>query len=84
MNLKIKHLEIYDKFGGDEDGLARAGSVEEKKCLGGKPWSTISELVQSWRLVKRGKTADSFNEEFERSLAPHLDPTAIEEFKRRF
>lgn len=84
MKLRKEQLEIYKKYGGDEDGLARVGSDEEVRQVGGEAWSIISRLTQTWRLIKTGRTAESFNEEFEASLLENIDQSATEYFKRNF
>ena len=54
--LTMKHLEIYEAFGGDIDGWARNA---DKGIITDADWYLIDELLQNLKLVKSGLTSTS-------------------------
>lgn len=60
-----KQVEVFFRYGGDPDGLARVGTPEEKSAVPNAVWFEIMELAQSVGQSKR----QMLGAEAERSLA---------------
>jgi hypothetical protein len=60
MRITKEQLEIYRKYGGDEDGLARAGTVQEKVMFGSTDWQRITALVQALALASSPFASDEY------------------------
>ena len=41
-----KQVDLFFRFGGDPDGLARIGTLEEKAAMPNATWFAIIQLVQ--------------------------------------
>jgi hypothetical protein len=59
MLITKRHLEIYETYAGDEDGLARAGPLLEKRLFGPSDWAKIAALLQNLTLMIRLGTDES-------------------------
>ena len=49
--LTIEKIKIYNKFGGDIDGLARVGKSTKKNLISDNDWSLINEFEQDVKLI---------------------------------
>ena len=54
--LSIRHLEVYESFGGDLDGWARSGDTS---IINDADWYLIDELVQDLNMLKSGLASKS-------------------------
>lgn len=67
--LTVKKLAVYDRFGGDIDGWARASSAEDKAALSDGDWHLIDALLQGLALAAGGLASAAFSQEIERKAA---------------
>ncbi len=54
--LSIRHLKVYESFGGDIDGWARSGDTS---IINDADWYLIDELVQDLNMLKSGLASKS-------------------------
>ncbi|WP_162426144.1 hypothetical protein [Pontibacter pudoricolor] len=78
--ITIDKLNIYQKYGGDNDGFARAGKEVEKQKLNSEDWALIDELIQSLELINHGLASGDFAK---RTLS-RLEELTDEQAYRRF
>lgn len=71
--ITLKHLKIYENYGGDGDMLIRTGSYEEKELMDYETWSLIEELIQNLELIKKGLASDSFKSQILKKLKTACD-----------
>lgn len=64
--LTSQKLSVYEKFGGDIDGWARAASAEDKAALSDADWHLIDELLLGLAVVADGLASAAFSREIER------------------
>ena len=50
-------LKIFDKYGGDIDGLERMGSSLEKELFRNDDWSLIDNSYQDIELINKNRPA---------------------------
>jgi hypothetical protein len=78
-----RKLEIFKKFNGDIDHLARVGSPLDKMDISDKDWSLIDSFLQDLELVEKGLAADSFKQDLNSRLKDNLESeTILQELKR--
>ena len=58
--ITLEKLDIYEKYGGDIDGLIRIGSDAEKIAINDSDWWRISEVVSALLIIRRGLASDDF------------------------
>ena len=76
-------LNVYKYFNGDIDGLARAGTAEQKALIKDKDWFTIDSLVQDIEMVKRGLAGEAYMNVINERLLECCDrEETIEELKK--
>ena len=46
MTITKQQLIVYQKYAGDDDGLARVGTPQEKALYAPSEWSQIRDLIQ--------------------------------------
>ena len=52
--ITLKCIEIYKKYGGNEDGFLRCATSEERLLLNYSCWILLDEFVQDfWNTVRR-------------------------------
>ncbi len=66
--ITMKKLEVYQKFGGDVDGLQLMGTPEEKRLMADGSWSEIYELMGEVFMLKRGLVSREYAERIRQSL----------------
>lgn len=67
--LTVEKLAVYDKFGGDIDGWARAASAEDRAALSDADWQLIDELLLGLAVAADGLASAAFSREIERRAA---------------
>ena len=76
-------LNIYKRYGGDIDGLARVGSELEKHVISDSDWHDIEKLLQDFAFKKKGIIGETYRIDMEqrfKELIPDADIAA--ELKR--
>ncbi len=59
--ITVLHVEVYKKYGGDDDGFYHCATPAEKAIfLGHKHWSLIETLLQDLSIIKNGLASVSF------------------------
>ena len=56
--ITLKCIEIYKKYGGNEDGFLRCATSEERLLLNYSCWILLDEFVQDLIIVKIAKMKD--------------------------
>ncbi|MEM9547676.1 MAG: hypothetical protein AAGA77_16970 [Bacteroidota bacterium] len=79
--INLNHLKIFEKYNGDSDGFARAGSKIEKEQMDHNYWFMIANFKHDLELVRKGLTSDGFNKDLERRLNEQVDVEAQERLK---
>lgn len=67
--ITLEKLNIFEKYGGDPDGLVRVGSEQEKNILDYNDWHEINVLTWEIYLVN----ADLASKKFECRVKNKLD-----------
>lgn len=70
-------LTVYQKFGGDIDGWARAATPHEKALMTDRDWADISEIVLRLAVVKSGQAADVYDAETKRIIAAKVENEGV-------
>jgi hypothetical protein len=60
MKITTEQLRLYQKYSGDDDGLALAGTPHERNTARDAEWPKIRQLIQSLALVSSGLAAEEF------------------------
>jgi hypothetical protein len=60
MTLTRQKLAIYQKYRGDVDMLARAGSRKEQEEMADEDWSEMLSLLQQLQNLERGQLSEEF------------------------
>jgi hypothetical protein len=60
MQITRRQLEIYRRYAGDEDGLARAGTAQERAMFGPTDWQRITALIQALALANSQFASDDY------------------------
>lgn len=68
MAITKEQLEIYRKYGGDENGLSRIGTASEKALMNGVKWERITDLIQCLSLASSGLASEEFKAATERNV----------------
>lgn len=58
--ISIQQIRIYQRFGGDADGLALIGTKDEKRAINGNDWALITDMVQDISLVNEGLASANY------------------------
>jgi hypothetical protein len=74
-----KQVELFFRYGGDPDGLARAGTPEEKAAVSSAAWFAIMELAQAAAQSKR----QLLDADAQRALADSLRERCADESAAR-
>lgn len=78
-----KKIEIFKKFNGDIDHLARVGTAQDKMDISDEDWGLIHSFLQDLELVDKDLVADSFAKSLDVRLKENLESEAIlQELKR--
>ncbi len=81
--LTLLKVQIYEKFGGDNDGFARANGDNKARDITDDDWQLIDRLRQALYLIETGRAADSFRNQTEQELARVTENEATREALRR-
>ena len=73
--LSIEKIGIYNKFGGDIEGLFRVGKLNEKKVIKDYEWSLIDEFEQDVHLISNRLVSKDYRE---RSLKRIIESCDLE------
>ena len=71
--ITLKCIEIYKKYGGNEDGFLRCATSEERLLLN---YILLDEFVQDLIIVKRGLASGSFIKSLDERLGESCDDEA--------
>ncbi len=77
--LNIEKIKIYNKFGGDIDGLAR-GKKSEQDLIDDNDWSLIDEFEQDTKLISDRLVSKEYQESSFRKLIKKCDTETFEYF----
>jgi len=58
--ITLTKIKIFNKYGGDGDGLARGGSKAEKALFEDNSWALIDDFLQNIELIQKGLTSEEF------------------------
>ncbi|MBK0403175.1 hypothetical protein I5M27_09275 [Adhaeribacter sp. BT258] len=81
--ITIKHVQIFEKYLGDDDGFARSGTGKEKEYFQKGEWALIGNIIQDLELIENGLASKKYEEEINRNLQEELESDAIEALKRK-
>ena len=70
--ITLKCIEIYEKYGGNEDGFLRCATSEERLLLNYSCWILLQDLI----IVKRGLASGSFIKSLDERLGESCDDEA--------
>ena len=79
-----KQVDLFFRFGGDPDGLARIGTPEEKAAMPSATWFAIVELAQ-WIAQSKAGLLDAKGEKVLASLLRErcADESCVQELRAR-
>jgi hypothetical protein len=80
--ITIDQLKIYRKYGGDIDGLERAGRDSEKRLFENNVWSEIIDSSQSIELISKGLSTIEFRNRTIQYLQKNTDSNAYAEMTK--
>ena len=60
MKITAEQLRIYQKYGGDEDGLALVGTRQERSAARDADWPEIRRHIQALALASSGVATEEF------------------------
>jgi len=80
--ITIEKVKIFQKYGGDVDGLARVGTAKQKNFFESDEWYLISSLYQDAELISKGLTSSEFSNTFYTRLGELCDSDSIVELKK--
>jgi hypothetical protein len=61
--ISVDQIQIFKKYGGDNDGFARIATPSEKRIMGDDVWAKIDALITSLALVEKSLAAPAFEKE---------------------
>ena len=70
-------LTIYQRFDGDIDGWARAGTPLEKALMTDADWAEISEILVRLAIVKSGQATAGYEAETRRMIAAAVENEGV-------
>ncbi len=80
--ISIEQLNIYRKYGGLEDGLARVGLTSEKQLFNNNDWGIITDIEQNIELIAKGLTSNEFKNKAFLGLRKNFDGKAYTEITK--
>jgi hypothetical protein len=80
--ITFDQLKIYRKYGGLEDGLARAGRTLEKQLFNINDWGIIADCEQNVELIAKGLTYIEFRNRTVRELRNNFEINAYAEITK--
>ncbi|AUC15909.1 hypothetical protein BTO06_12435 [Tenacibaculum sp. SZ-18] len=81
--LTIEKIKIYNKFGGDIDGLTRVGKSTEKNLISDNDWSLIDEFEQDIKLISDRLVSKEYREKSLIKLNENCDLETKDYFKSK-
>ncbi|WP_440880595.1 hypothetical protein [Tenacibaculum sp. C7A-26P2] len=79
--LTIEKIKIYNKFGGDIDGLVRVGKSTEKNLISYNDWFLIDEFEQDIKLISDRLVSKEYREKSLIKLNENCDLETKDYFK---
>ncbi len=79
--ITLDKLRIYEKFGGDYDGFARASRSGQLGSMSNQDWQLIDELLRCLWMVQSGLASDAFEAQ---TRAKALEAAEDEQVLERF
>ncbi|MGQ1908810.1 hypothetical protein ACT3CE_03375 [Marinifilum sp. RC60d5] len=76
--ITAEKIRVYQKYGGDIDGISRGGRNKEKELFQDKDWSLIDSVFQDSEIIKKGLCSLEYKNRFEKTLLDSFDSGAIE------
>jgi hypothetical protein len=70
-------LTVYQRFGGDIDGWARAATPIERAFMADEDWADISEILLRLAVVKSGHATDAYAAETRRLIAAKVEDECV-------
>ena len=70
-------LTVYQRYGGDIDGWARAGTPSEKALMIDADWAEISEILFRLAIAKSGQAAAGYEAETRRMIAAAVENESV-------
>jgi hypothetical protein len=80
--ITAEKLEIFNQYGGDNDGLERVGRSREKQLFDNDDWYVISNFYLDIELVKKGLASQSFADSLTSQLKKQCDAEAFDKLIR--
>ena len=71
-------LKVFEKYGGDIDGLARIGSEHEKQLFDSNEWATIDILYQDIELITKRLVSHTYIEQTLKRLKENCDKSSFD------
>lgn len=81
--LTIEKIKIYNKFGGDIDGLSRGGKISEQNLFSDNDWSLIDEFEQDVKLISDRLVSKEYREKSLIKLNENCDLETKDYFKSK-
>lgn len=70
-------LTVYERFDGDIDGWARAGTPLEKALMPDADWAEISEILLRLAIAKSGHATAGYEAETRRMIAAAVENESV-------
>jgi hypothetical protein len=71
--LTLKHIKIYEFYGGDGDGFVRCATEDEKEYMTSSDWSAIEHIIQDLHLIRYGLVSKSYKDDFCKKLKENCE-----------
>lgn len=75
--ITLEKLQTFDKYGGDDDQLARRGKGNEKSQFDKNDWSIIDEIYQDIELINKSLVAQTYLEKTLKTIKENCDQATI-------
>lgn len=71
--ITVHKIQVYNKYGGDEDGMSRSGNEADKDVIRGDEWTKIRDFYQDIHLVSQHLASKEYIEKLKGRLRNHCD-----------
>lgn len=71
--ITVEKIKLYDRYGGDGDGLISVGRKREKELLEGNEWAMIGNFYQDIHLINNGVADQAYTTQTIKRLQEQCD-----------
>jgi hypothetical protein len=82
--ITLHKIKIFDRYGGNIDGLLRVGRDQEKMLFDNNDWSMLASFYQDIVLIKSGLVAQAYFDKVVSDMKTHCDKESFDKLTRDF